>query len=121
MPDPPYDSPMLTVGFPFGFLLGLPLGVALWFPETMFVADVLTNLLKVGKDAPNSIFYLYTIALYIVWILLVMAPLPVLLVKKLRGTITPEEKLERFGFFRGLFCSLPLATLFIDYTWVTTH
>jgi hypothetical protein len=116
------DGPMCTVGFPFGFLLGLPLGIFLWLPETMLIGAIYVDLLHLPKNMSNSAGLLFLLALYVVWLLLVLAPLPVLLVRKLVGRLDPAEKRPRFGFFRGLFCSLPLATLYIDVIWTSgTH
>jgi hypothetical protein len=115
------DGPMCTVGFPFGFLLGLPIGVVLWLPETLLIANVLVGLLHLPTSTPGGIFYLGIFALYLIWLSLVLAPLPVVLVKKLMGRLNPQEKRPRFGFFRGLLCSLPLATIYINFIWTSGH
>jgi hypothetical protein len=116
------NGPMCTVGFPFGFLLGLPLGIVLWLPETLLIANILSGLFRVQPNTPAGIDYLYIFALYMIWLSLVLAPLPILLVRKLMGRLDPEERRPRFGFFRGLLCSLPLATLYINFEWTSgTH
>jgi hypothetical protein len=115
------DGPMCTVGFAFGFLLGLPLGILLWLPETIFTAGILVDVLHVSNKTPTGVIYLGIFTLYLIWLLLVLAPLPVLLVKKLIGKLSREEKRARFGFFRGLLCSLPLATIYINFLWTSGH
>jgi hypothetical protein len=115
------NGPMCTVGFPFGFLLGLPIGVVLWLPETLLTANILVGLFHVSRNTPDGLIYLGIFALYFIWLNLVLAPLPVLLVKKLMGRLSPEEKRARFGFFRGLLCSLPLATIYINFIWTSGH
>jgi hypothetical protein len=114
------DGPMCTVGFPFGFLLGLPIGIVLWLPETLLIANIMVGLLHLPGNMSAGTDFLCSFALYVVWLLLVLAPLPILLARKLMGRLNPEEKRPRFGFFRGLLCALPLATLYINYIWQTS-
>lgn len=106
--------------FAVGLLLGLVVGLFLWLPETMLIAGIMIELLHLPGNMSAGANLAFSLALYGIWLALVLAPLLIRLVSGLMGKLNPEEKYPRLGFFRGLLCSMPLPTLYINYAWQTS-
>jgi hypothetical protein len=107
--------------FAIGFLAGLIAGVPLFLPIAMLVDGIMIEVLHLPKHLSANAELLVMIALYGIWLLMVLAT--VRLVGKLtwRAPVptghAPLAPLRAVPFVLGLLCSLPLPTILIWYTW----
>ena len=88
--------------FFIGLLAGLVAGVLLWLPMTIGIAGIMLEILQLPRNLSADASLLVMIALYAIWLLLVLATV------RLMGWLP---------FFHGLLCSIPLPTILIDYAW----
>jgi hypothetical protein len=103
--------------FAVGFLVGLPIGIFLYFPESMFIAMIAIEVLRLpGKNMP---LLPISLALYGVWLLVILATVRFVARLTWEAPVPaghpPFAPRRTVRFFLGFLCSIPLATIYINY------
>jgi len=103
--------------FTVGFLIGLPIGIFLYFPESMFIAMIAIEVLRLpGKNMP---LLPISLALYGVWLLVILATFRFVARLTWEAPVPPGHPplapRRTVRFFLGFLCSIPLATIYINY------
>jgi len=85
--------------FIVGVLVGLVVGLFLWLPETILIADIMIGVFQLPGNMSPGANFLFSIALYAIWFLVIWAIF---------------RRANMFSFFPGLLCSIPLPTILIN-------